>query len=566
MPRHPTTARRRGEDAPAWLQGPGDRLAQALSAFGLERWARLAAALLCSVLLIVDGRFLTRGGLVLALTSYVVLTGLVRRGRYLRSADLVVAAVAAALAGPDLTAFLPFLLVAVAGTATHGGVLAGLAAGGTIAAVTVVGGLLGPPAPGVLEEGVLPLALVLPMVGLIAASAGQLVADPAVRDRLALQQANRLLSSLDAVAMDLPGGLDVRTVAAGVLTGLAGVPGARAALVLGDRDGTLQPLASTGLSAPAPMSVATEPVTAAVRRGRVLSPGSDLPVELARSCGALPAWRALTLGGGEPAAAVLLVGFADGEVARAARRRLDVLARDGGLAMDNARLFEGTQARAAASARRRIGGELHDGVAQSLAHLKLELGLLGREPSPAPEELQRLSRVADAALQELRGTIAGLRAHPDADLATRIAQHLDDLRSDRGPTLQLKVVQRLVLPPDRAEEVLRVTQEAVSNALRHAQASRITVALAGSEGTGRLIVTDDGIGLGEQTVTERTGDRTGDRPADGPGTGGGVGITSMQERAARLGGELELVSGEGGGARLVLSFPLEPPPPDGSRG
>jgi signal transduction histidine kinase len=528
--------------APVWLQRPGDRLAQALSAFGLERWARLAATLLSTVLLLLSGRFEARAVLVLLLLLYVVVTGLLRRGRYVRGADLAVAAILAAFAGPDVAAFLPFLLVAVAGTATIGGAVAGLAAGGTMAIVLIAGALAFTDVQSLRTEGVLAVALLLPMTGLVAASAGQLVSDPTVRDRLVLQQANRLLSSLSALADSLPGGLDASTVSAAIVAELQRLPGLRAGAVLVREGELLLADAATGLPRGAPAGLHAQELEPLLHRRRILRADRDLPDALATANGDAPCWRALPLGVARPPRAMLVAGFDEADAARAARIRLQVLAQDGGLALDNARLFDRTQLRAADAARRRIAAELHDGVAQSLAHLKLELALLGRGEVVDHEELKRLSRVAETALTELRDTIAGLRAPSGSDVAALLGRHLEDLRSSRGPLLTLTVHEQVLIDPDRADEALRVAQEAVSNALRHARATEVELTLDTSEGTVLLTITDDGIG------PEATSDEA----------GGGVGLRSMRERADRLGGTLTVASSAQGGTRVTLTFPAEP--------
>ncbi|TVR17208.1 MAG: hypothetical protein EA387_16870 [Nitriliruptor sp.] len=535
---------RRQREAPPWLQRPGDRLAQALSVVGLERWARLAATLLSILLLVVADRFAVRAELVLGLTTYVILTAFLRRGRYVRAADLLVAAGLAAVAGPDVGAFLPFLLVAVAGTATVGGALAGLAAGGTLAAVLVVGSVAFTESTSLQEGTLLPLALALPMTGILAASAGQLVTDPTVKERLAMQQVNRLLHSLNELAGSIPGGLDTSTVSAAIVAELRDIPGLRASAVL-LRDGDLARIdASSGLPSGTPVRVRMTDLQRLPHRRRVLRGDRDLPEALATVCGHAPYWRLLPLGGARPADAVLLAGFGTLESARTARTRLRAVAHDGGMALDNARLFDRTQLRAADAARRRIASELHDGVAQSLAHLKLELGLLGRGEQADPEELVRLSRVADNALTDLRDTIAGLRAPAASDLGMLLARHVEDLRSERGPRISLTVEDRVLLDPERADEALRVAQEALSNALRHAGATWIELRLSAQAGVVTLQITDDGVGV------------DGSRPS--AHAGGGVGLNSMRERAERLGGQLRFGVSASGGLEVALSFPAAP--------
>ncbi len=536
--------------APLWLQRPGDRLAKGLSAVGLERWARLAAALLSVVLLLLDGRFADLILVVLGLNVYVIATGLARRDRYLRSADLVVAALLAVFSGTATSAFLPFLLVAVAGTAAQGGLLAGLGTGATMALVVAVSAAFRGPPGTWQDDGVLAMVLLLPMIGVLTASAAQLLSDRAVRDRLAMQEANRLLASLSDIADDLPGGLDLGTVTAAVVAELRHLPGAEAGLVLVRWGDELLVSAATGLHPPAGTRLSYSELEDLVARGRPLrADRGDLPVQLAELLGTEPvAWHLLALGTDRPPTGVLLAGFDTVEHARAARTRLRTLAADGGLALENARLFGGTQLRAADAARRHIASELHDGVAQSLAHLQLELGLLARNDGIDPAELDRLARVAEAALGDLRGTIAGLRAPAASDLGALLSRYLDDLRSRHGPLLTLTLDDRVLLAPERADEVFRIAQEALSNALRHADAARIDVTLGSEAGAATLTVRDDGVGL--RSVS--------------PHPGGGVGLHSMRDRAARLGGELVVRDAPGGGTIVALTLPREPILPTGS--
>lgn len=536
--------------APAWLQRPGDRLAHAIAAAGLERWARLLATLLTVVLLLVDPDIGPALLPTVVLTLFVVLTGLARRDRYVRAADLVAAIALVAVVGPETAATLPFLIMAVAGPAAQGGVVAGLAAGSMLAVALLGFAVLGGGLAALPGSGVLPVALLLPMIGVIAASAGQLVADRTVRDRLALQQANRLLSSLHRLAQDLPGGLDVATVCRAIMTELRNIPGATAGAVLLCGADRCVARSSTGLTPGSLLDVPAEALTPLLERRRPLR-AEDLPDVVRSGVGDQPCWRAVRIGGSDARpSAVLLVGFHDPDTARTARPRVRILAQNGGVALANARLFEETQTRAATAARRRFAGELHDGVAQSLAHLKLELALLARGGGESAEELRRLTQVADGALSELRRTIAGLRLESGSDLPTLVATHLDAVRSAHGPQLRLAAGPSITLEPARAEEALRIVQEAVSNALRHAAAEHVDVAVEYDGAWVRVTVTDDGTGID---------------PAR-PGDGGGVGLSSMRDRAAWLGGHLDVRSTASGGTQVDLSFPWEPQLPSGDEG
>jgi signal transduction histidine kinase len=525
-------------DVPASLRRVGDRLAVYASSVGLERWTRIGAAALVPLLLSERGRSL-HAPLLVGLSLYVLLTAVARRDRGLRVADLLAAALVTALAGPEVIAFLPFLMVTVAAPAARGGIRAGLVAATMLSCVLLVrlvttGDLLD-----VTLGQVLPIATLLYLAGITTAVAAQILADRSVQDRLVLQQANRLLSSLRAIADHLPGGLDASTIGAALVAELREVAGARAMVVYVEDHGVLRPTASAGLDQPYLPTVRVDELR---RRPRTASPvGAEaLPQPLRQPLALQRHWVILPLGASEPLRGVLLVGFPDRTAAHAARTRLLSLAADGGLALENARLFDGTRSRATEIARRHVAADLHDGVAQSLAHLRMELELMAMaDPAGPGSELDRLARLAATALSDLRATIAGLDRAPAADLPTLLRRYLEAVDTPHGPRLELSCPQVVELDPDRNEQLLRITQEAVSNALRHASAGHVLVRLTGADEEVELRIEDDGVGRGRPTTRR----------------GGGVGMRSMRQRAEALGGALAIADRPEGGTVVAVRFP-----------
>jgi signal transduction histidine kinase len=98
------------------------------------------------------------------------------------------------------------------------------------------------------------------------------------------------------------------------------------------------------------------------------------------------------------------------------------------------------------------------------------------------------------------------------------------------------------LPPDVESQVLRIAQEAVANAVKHARAGQIAMTLAFAPGELRLEVADDGIGFDPVAAARPSADR--------------FGLAGMHERADRLGGTLAVDSEPGRGARVRLVVPL----------
>jgi signal transduction histidine kinase len=535
---------------PASVRRVGDRIAWWASAFGLERWARLGAVAVIPLLL--PSPELRRfAPLFSALAAYVLLTALARRNHYLRAADLLAAAVVIAVAGPQVASFLPFVLVAIAGPASRGGPRAGAAAGMTLALLLIVRLAIAGDA-GLSTTNTVSLALLLPLTGLTTAAAMQVLDDRSVRDRMVLQEANRLLTSLRDLADDLPGGLDVSTVGAALVAELRQVPGVRQAIVYAEDLGVHRPVAVTGLPSYLVTNLRVDVVRAFTTGdgGRLVTP-HQLPEPMRRACESSLFWSVQPLGEPKEPAGILFVGFEALEAARSARPQLASIAKDGAIALDNARLFDGTRVRAVDAARRQVAADLHDGVAQSLAHLRMELELLARQGSEDDEETARLARVASSALAELRRTIRGLDTPVAGDLAALLTRHLDDLRTVHGPTLELETSGTAALSPERCEQALRVAQEAISNALRHAEATTVTVSLERDEELTELVVEDDGVGLAVAGTASPNG---------------GVGLRSMRERAERLDGRLTVREPIGGGTVVTLRFPTHPSPPDHRRG
>jgi hypothetical protein len=309
----------------------GDRFAGYIVAIGIERWARVGAVALVPLFFVPDG---TRSTVVpfILLASYVAVTALLRRSSLLRIADLLVAAALIVGTRGQIAPFLPYLIVAVAAPAAAGGVRAGVAAGGGLAGILLVTLAWVGALPELGLGGVVPAAFLLPLAGLTTASAAQILDDRAVQSRLALEEANRLLSSLRAIADDLPGGLDVSTVSAALLAEIRTIEGARASIVFTEVDGLFQPTASSGVSLGAIPSLRVdelrEVATAPGGSVRFLTPRA-LPHSLHPLARAHRHWAVLGVGRDGTLAGVLLLGFDDVESARSSRSRLSSLALDG---------------------------------------------------------------------------------------------------------------------------------------------------------------------------------------------------------------------------------------------
>jgi PAS domain S-box-containing protein len=195
--------------------------------------------------------------------------------------------------------------------------------------------------------------------------------------------------------------------------------------------------------------------------------------------------------------------------------------------------------------RRRLGVALHDGVCQELVGIGLLIELVRRRAealgADTVADLARTSRHLDEIVEHVRGLARELRPMLLADLGLE-----GSLRSlAAGMTTDATVVRATFVGavPRLADGlelgVYRIAQEALANALRHAQARTVEVALGGEDGWLRLEVRDDGRGFDASSRR-----------------GGALGLVSMEERAQALGGRFAIDSSPGCGTCVRVELPL----------
>jgi signal transduction histidine kinase len=205
-----------------------------------------------------------------------------------------------------------------------------------------------------------------------------------------------------------------------------------------------------------------------------------------------------------------------------------------------------------AAERTRIARELHDSVTQTLFSLTLaaeSAAVLGSQPdSPESaeglaEQLDRIRALARLGLDELRELVDTLRpADLGRDgLANALRARVDLLRAVHGIPIELRVDVARRVDAELGREVLKIANEALANALRHAGAGKVSAELAVSATRARLVVADDGTGF-DLPGTLRTSRR--------------LGLTSMRDRAEALGGTLAIDTAPGAGTTVTLEVPL----------
>jgi signal transduction histidine kinase len=200
--------------------------------------------------------------------------------------------------------------------------------------------------------------------------------------------------------------------------------------------------------------------------------------------------------------------------------------------------------------RSRIARELHDSISQELFSLSVLAGGLRRTlpaGSAVLPEVETMERTAGGAMREMRSLLLALRpaALEEADLVGAIEGVCHAYSERLGIPVRAEVGPAgpgtATLPPAVEHAVLRVTQEAVANAARHADPGQITVRLQVAAGQVELEVTDDGHGF---DVADRRAHAS------------GFGLRTMHDRVTELGGALVIDSAPGDGTRVRARFPL----------
>ena len=200
--------------------------------------------------------------------------------------------------------------------------------------------------------------------------------------------------------------------------------------------------------------------------------------------------------------------------------------------------------KAVAGERNRLARELHDSVTQSLYSLTL-LAAAGQRMIQA-EDLQqiagnqtRLGEIAQQALQEMRLLVYELRplALESEGLIGALEQRLETVERRAGIQARVLVEGEVELTPDLEEELYRVAQEALNNALKHAGATQVVLSVRATEESVVLEVADDGQGFDPAEIHDA----------------GGLGLIGMQERADKIGGQLTIHSAPGEGTRVCVT-------------
>ncbi len=347
--------------------------------------------------------------------------------------------------------------------------------------------------------------------------------------------AYRLLSQLRTVSRQLSGSLDHVSVGDTLLDRLRDVlPFDRAALLVCSHGSTLTPLSQVGGRAVWPHELGADSLIAEVWSSEQPRTGDIALTNLPASASAvLPlriGLRTFGLVGLERE-----TGTFDADRLKEAMSLVD----ESALRIETAMLFDEVRTLATTDERNRLAREIHDGIAQELASLGYAIDELADDARHLPgllEGLRGLRTQLSGLITELRLSIFDLRSdtQSSASLGTSLSEYVRQVGARSSLTVHLMLDETPArLRVETETELLRIAQEAITNARKHAQAQNLWVSCTVAPPRAQVVVEDDGLGLG--------------RARDDS-----FGLHMMRERARRIGGRLSVEPRLDGGTKVLV--------------
>jgi signal transduction histidine kinase len=452
-----------------------------------------------------------------------------------RVAETVVASLAAARTGSALGATLPYLAAPILAA----GLVTGFTEATILVSLAVVLLSVHGWAAGLLDDSdYLRLSVtwivVVTVIAVVAAGAGRWLratrSSGSEPEEPEYAQATRLLTQLRTVARQLPGTLDPGSIADRLVDEIRSVaPSDRAAVLIGSGGGRLVVLSQAGLDrvdwetsldADTPVAEAwlsQQPQVSSRTLARTSTGGDASALVLPLVTGVRTVGLVLLesdRAGAYPPAVVTATRAVTGPAA---------------LRLETALLFDDVRSIATAEERQRLAREIHDGVAQELVMVGYgidnALAQLPAEATGSEQSLRTLREEVTRVITELRLSLFELRSDVDrhGGLGTAIADYARTVGAAGGMRVHLSLDEAGARLPAAVEgEFLRIAQEAVTNARKHARAENLWVTCEVDPPYARVEVSDDGDGLG-------------------PGVrDGSYGMSIMSERASRVRATLDI--------------------------
>lgn len=194
--------------------------------------------------------------------------------------------------------------------------------------------------------------------------------------------------------------------------------------------------------------------------------------------------------------------------------------------------------------RNRVARDIHDTLAQGLNAVSMQLELAkntrGKDDNRSGAHVETAHQIVRSCIAEARASIWNMRSHvlDQTDLPGALEIVLQQLGAPHGTKYRVEIEgKRRRLSPRIENDLLRVGQEAIANALQHAQATQLVVRIVFLPTGIRLLVVDDGVGFD---------------PESAPGTTSSFGLKGMRERVDQLPGSIKILPRQGGGTRLIV--------------
>jgi PAS domain S-box-containing protein len=203
--------------------------------------------------------------------------------------------------------------------------------------------------------------------------------------------------------------------------------------------------------------------------------------------------------------------------------------------------------------RARISREVHDELGQSLTSVKMDLAWLAGRLPPGNGQIRKRIRstrqLADSIIQSIRRISTELRpAVLDLGLAAAVEWQVQEFQTRSGIQCTVRLLTQEVFASDVSTVLFRILQEALTNVARHAKAARVEVVLQKQRDRLVLLIRDNGRGFDQVD----------------PSLSKSLGLLGMRERAAILGGQVNISSAPGKGTSVTARIPLLPPEESGA--
>jgi len=228
---------------------------------------------------------------------------------------------------------------------------------------------------------------------------------------------------------------------------------------------------------------------------------------------------------------------------------LSALASQVGPVLQNAQMFSKTGAIAVLQERQRVAREVHDGLAQTLGYLNMQLGIMDRllasgDTDRAQAELEAMTAVTREAYQDISRSIMDLRTPlSQTGLRRTLREYVESFSQRTGIACHFEGHRgsAAILSPDGEVQLVRIVQEALANVSKHAPGAEVWLEIEASDREVRVVVRDNGPGFDPPSVAQS----------------GRFGLQTMRERAESVGGSLVIESREGAGTRVEVAIPVE---------